>query len=340
MNKMEKESEEMRNVGTVSVIIPVYKAEKYLKCCIDSVLGQTFRDLEVILVDDGSPDNSPAVCDRYAECDRRVRVIHKKNEGVSSARNTGLDEASGEWILFVDSDDWLETTYIERLISGLMDEHSDIVIGGFQITDGEGISGSQIPEKVTYSREAFIRRFWSLFDEGLLSPVWGKLFLRRKITETFRSEMHCGEDLRFNLAYLKNAERISMADIAGYCYFAPPESTAGTTKYKKRNANEFSLYISGVRDLLRMAPMEQRDQAQYNSFVFRGMCGDVKWISRSQSFIEAKKEIKKYLALPDVHIALCARAWKSFNWQFQLIGKLLRLRLVGIAVLCCRWGGG
>ena len=101
---------------TISVIVPVYNVEKYLRCCVDSILAQTFTDIEVLLVDDGSTDSSGAICDEYAQLDRRVRVFHKTNGGVSSARNLGLDEATGRWIMFVDSDDKVSPEICERLL--------------------------------------------------------------------------------------------------------------------------------------------------------------------------------------------------------------------------------
>lgn len=101
---------------TISVIVPVYNVEKYLRCCVDSILAQTFTDIEVLLVDDGSTDGSGAICDEYAQKDSRVRVFHKANGGVSSARNLGLDEATGEWIMFVDSDDKVAPAICERLL--------------------------------------------------------------------------------------------------------------------------------------------------------------------------------------------------------------------------------
>ena len=91
----------------ISVIVPVYKAEAYLRRCVDSILAQTFQDFEVLLIDDGSPDRSGEICDEYARKDRRVRVFHKENGGVSSARNVGIEKALGTWIMFVDADDWL-----------------------------------------------------------------------------------------------------------------------------------------------------------------------------------------------------------------------------------------
>ena len=99
----------------ISIIVPVYNSEKYLDACIDSILSQSFRDFELILVDDGSKDSSAQICDEYASQDTRVRVIHKANGGVSAARNDGLDIAKGEYITFIDSDDWVEREYLETL---------------------------------------------------------------------------------------------------------------------------------------------------------------------------------------------------------------------------------
>ena len=118
------------NQGLVSIIVPVYKAEKYIHQCIDSLLAQTYRNIEVILVDDGSPDNCGKICDEYAAKDYRVKVIHQQNGGVSAARNVGLANATGEWITFVDADDSVTCAYIEQLYVN----DSDWVIGGYRNT--------------------------------------------------------------------------------------------------------------------------------------------------------------------------------------------------------------
>ena len=107
----------------ISVIVPVYKAEKCLTHCVDSILAQTFQDFEILLIDDGSPDQSGALCDQYAAKDSRIRVFHKENGGVSSARNLGMQEAVGTYIAFADSDDWMEPEELETLY-GLIAEHS------------------------------------------------------------------------------------------------------------------------------------------------------------------------------------------------------------------------
>ena len=115
----------------ISVIVPVYKAEKYLEKCLDSIVGQTYKDLEIILVDDGSPDSSGRICDKYAENDNRIKVIHKKNGGDSSARNAGFKEATGKYIATIDSDDWIELDAYEKMLKKMIENNVDIVRCGF-----------------------------------------------------------------------------------------------------------------------------------------------------------------------------------------------------------------
>ena len=115
----------------ISIIVPVYNVEPYLHKCIDSILAQTFTDFECILIDDGSPDNCPAICDEYATKDNRIILLHQKNAGVSAARNAGLNIAKGEWIGFVDSDDWIEKNALELLYNKQRETSADIIIGSF-----------------------------------------------------------------------------------------------------------------------------------------------------------------------------------------------------------------
>lgn len=117
----------------ISIIIPVYNVENYLQQCVDSVLAQTYQDFEVILVDDGSLDNCPRICDEYAQKDSRVHVIHQKNSGVSAARNIGIEHAKGEWITFVDSDDWICSDYLEKF--KVDEDDSDLIIQGLEYYD-------------------------------------------------------------------------------------------------------------------------------------------------------------------------------------------------------------
>lgn len=119
--------------GKISIIIPVYKVEKYLRKCLDSVCAQTYKNLEVLLVDDGSPDNCPAICDEYAAKDSRIKVIHKKNAGVARARNSALDVATGDYISFIDSDDWIADNTYEYFMENLQKYEADCIVGRCRI---------------------------------------------------------------------------------------------------------------------------------------------------------------------------------------------------------------
>lgn len=135
------------NIGLISVIIPVYNTEKFLDRCIESIVNQTYRNLEIILVDDGSLDNCPKMCDTWAKKDVRIRVIHKQNQGLGMARNTGIDQATGEYICFFDSDDYISAETIEKAYAAANDTHCDLVVFGMQRVNEDGVIISQaVPE--------------------------------------------------------------------------------------------------------------------------------------------------------------------------------------------------
>ncbi len=158
----------------VSVIVPVYKVEKYLPECIDSILAQTFTDFELILVDDGSPDNSGKICDDYATRDSRIRVFHKENGGVSSARNLGLEHACGEWIIFVDSDDSLPRYSVEILFTKAESEGVDVLVG--RATN----SRSKILEELSDVKKFDPWEYLDLLSKGKTSiALWAKIFHKR-----------------------------------------------------------------------------------------------------------------------------------------------------------------
>ena len=122
----------------ISIIVAVYKGEKYLNGCVDAILNQTFRDFEVILVDDGSPDNCPAMCDAIAKRDSRVRVIHQENKGVDGAKNAGIDSARGNWIGFVDQDDLIDKTYYEKLYHAAQQAGAEIAVSNILYMEADG----------------------------------------------------------------------------------------------------------------------------------------------------------------------------------------------------------
>ena len=151
----------MSNIQKISVIIPVYNTGKFLSRCVDSILAQTFSDFELFLVDDGSTDDSPAICDEYASRDCRIRVIHQINQGQSVARNNAIGQMTGQWVLFCDSDDWIHPESLERLYTAAMEHNTKISIGGYRETTGE--DPVILPEELTVQlwtpKDFYIQRY-------------------------------------------------------------------------------------------------------------------------------------------------------------------------------------
>ena len=156
----------------VSVIVPIYKIPEYLSCCIDSILAQTYPDFELILVDDGSPDDCGRICDDYAKRDNRIKVVHKVNGGLTSARNAGLEVAKGEWIMHVDGDDWIEPDMIESLIEAAQITGADMVIGDF-VKYGPSAGYNKLP---TWSSDK--KKSMTNYIAYVMTTIWGSIAKR------------------------------------------------------------------------------------------------------------------------------------------------------------------
>ena len=208
------------NKPKISIIIPVYNVEKYLIRCIDSILMQTYTEFELLLVNDGSSDNSGTICDKYLEKDSRVRVFHKENGGVSSARNFGLNNAKGEWILFVDSDDYVDDNYIESYIKDITN-HDRLIIQGCTCvndTDNTILNILKYPDSVYCDNIVKFINDHEIFKHG--SP-YGKLYSNKIIQSNkirFNNEIHNYEDLIFLLDYMQYITEIKLNSNIGYKY--------------------------------------------------------------------------------------------------------------------------
>lgn len=222
----------MENAPLISVIVPVYKVERYLPRCIESILKQTYTNFELILVDDGTPDRSGMICDRYAEKDSRIRVIHKENGGVSTARNAGIDAAKGEWITFVDADDWVSNDYIEALVTPLLQGQYDLSVGSIEV---RGISKTSKPlksESLDIINDSDERRIAFLCRHEFYGP-WIKLYsseIIKKNNVYFVVGMKYGEDLVFVLEYLKYCKKICALEKIIY-YYNRLNTNAATFSY-------------------------------------------------------------------------------------------------------------
>lgn len=227
----------------ISIIVPIYNTERFLCRCIDSILTQTFTDYELLLIDDGSTDGSGAICDAYAEKDSRVRVSHKENGGVSSARNLGLKEAKGEWVYFPDSDDIIVEDALSMMIC-LISDNIDYVICGYEVYNEMGQCTYAISEKkqcVLTQQDALMEMFRpsDYYYQGYL---WNKLFKASIIRENalaFEKEIKFNEDRLFNVGYLCHINRnVAYSTAPVYKYY---ERSTGAMASLTQRFNPFFL---------------------------------------------------------------------------------------------------
>lgn len=226
----------------ISVVVPVYKAEPYLRRCVDSILAQTHQDLEIILVDDGSPDNCGAICDEYAEKDSRIRVIHQQNRGLSGARNAGLEQASGDYVAFLDSDDYVDPTMYEQLLRVLREQDADIAECGYRWIKPDVTYDRENTGKVdVYTNLESLEKLYfgdQLFG-GISIVVWNKLY-RRQLLEGLQFAQGLNfEDVDFTPRALYKAKKIAKLNLNLHNFFFSPNSISrGSYSLKKLDAIE------------------------------------------------------------------------------------------------------
>ena len=224
----------------VSIVIPVYNCGMLIERCVKSILNQTFKDFELIIVNDGSKDDTAQKCDKLAAQDSRIRVFHNKNKGVSNARNTGMNNAKGRYIQFVDADDYIKPEMTEMLVDAMEREEADLVICGYtKFQDGKMkkiANGNYIYDLKNDSAS----HFFDLYNNWLINMPWNKLYKKSLIKKKFNESMNLGEDLIFNLDYMLGVDKIAVMDYCGYEYlFVNGTSLAGTFNVNKLETSKF-----------------------------------------------------------------------------------------------------
>lgn len=231
----------MENKPLISVVIPIYQVEKYLPTCINSILNQTYSNLEIILVDDGSPDNCPAICDEFALKDSRIKVIHQKNGGLSSARNTGIEIAQGEYIGFIDSDDFIAPNFYEYLLNNALTHHADISECGFIKVAEDNMNSFTFPPidnaivSVTNNIGALERLFSEDFNTYVNTVVvWNKLY-KRSLFQSIRYPLNkISEDEFTTYKLLYGVHQFVTSSALLHAYVQRSSSIMGKTFSSKR----------------------------------------------------------------------------------------------------------
>lgn len=242
----------MQSEPLVSVIVPIFNVEAWLPRCLDSILTQTYRNLEIILVDDGSPDRSGEICDQYGEKDSRIRVIHQQNRGASAARNRGLDAATGVWISFIDSDDWIETDFYETLLHAARSYNADVVCCGFSCVDRPILRDALIT--VLEGKEIL----YQLLERKYGAPSLCNKLFRSTLKSSLknREDIQLNEDFAANYEVCKKAKRMVFVSKALYHYTT---RKTGCVKGYTPGDNRTAVKLAVER-----AEQERRDTRAYN----------------------------------------------------------------------------
>lgn len=221
----------------VSIIMPVYNVEDYVGRAIESILNQTLKEFEFIIVDDGATDGSGKICDQYAEKDSRIRVIHKENGGAPSARNAAIEIASGKYMYFMDSDDWAEQGMLEDMYALAEEHQAQLVVAGFYIdtyfNKEEYLTDDYVSEDAVYTnKETFRKKAYKLFDKNLLYTPWNKLYLASYLMEhEIRFPKTFWDDFPFNLHVIENVERVVVTSNQ-YYHFLRARAESETAAYR------------------------------------------------------------------------------------------------------------
>ena len=281
----------------ISVIVPVYNVEAYLPRCVDSILAQTYRNLEIILVDDGTKDHSDRICDEYAARDPRVKVIHKENGGLSSARNAGIDIAGGEYLAFVDSDDWIEPETYAHMLKAAQQYGVKLVCAGrydIKSKTGEKKRGLCPPREEVISGTELVRRIF-LWD-NVDSAAWDKLYHRSLFREIRYPVGKICEDVPTTYRIALDAGQAAMCDRPLYNYFHRPGSI--TTASVSEKTFHFSEHTAAIYPYIREHSPELEPEARYlrvRSLVYNVQSIELAGEEAKQKFSDQYRSAQKAL---------------------------------------------
>lgn len=225
----------------VSIIIPIYNSSASINRCLSSVLKQTYDNVEVLCVDDGSLDDTLDILEEMSKTDERICVVHKENGGVSSARNMGLDKATGEYIVFIDSDDWIRGDSIELLVKNIEQNDADLVICGMRTHNN---SRRYVSKNASYSLAEFKKNFVGLYEDSIINSPCNKIYRKELIQFYFDKGISFGEDYIFNLKYLNNCRTIKVIDEELYIYYVAETETLS----KKIHKNQFECIVGMLKE--------------------------------------------------------------------------------------------
>ena len=269
----------------ISIVVPVYKVEKYLSKCIDSLINQTYADLEIILVDDGSPDNSGHICDEYAKKDKRIKVIHKENGGLSDARNKGIEIARGEYITFIDSDDYVSLKYCEILYNTIQKHHADIAVSNYlKFNENEEVKEQTINGEIVMTSIQALEHLYTKNEAVAMRTAWGKLYKKTLFSSIRYPKGKINED-EFVIHHLYDkAKKVVFVKNPLYYYLQRTSSIMGGEFTEKR--------LDGLEALEERIEFFEKKGLHHLKFE---ACRDYNHFIKYNYYRTKDKKLKKYL---------------------------------------------
>ncbi|MCR5602816.1 MAG: glycosyltransferase [Lachnospiraceae bacterium] len=278
----------------ISVIIPAYNAEKHLERCLDSVCGQSYKDLEILLVDDGSSDSTPQICDSYAKKDGRIKVIHKENGGVAAARNTALDMMTGAMAAFSDSDDYYEPGVLESMHRAMLEHNADMVCCGYYEEFDDRITeyGTGLGE-VIYDRHDAFEEYFKMGGR-IGSGCWNKLIRSEVIRDIRYKPYVMGEDVEMLLRTIDRCDRVVCIDYPGYHYIHRGDS-ATRAVFSENNINMLHIADEMLEYIKERHPELTEQMYAYNAAWYTAQIQAMYWSKDTSVFAEEKRLIKSLI---------------------------------------------
>ena len=308
-------------MAEVSIIIPVYKVEKYLRKCIDSVLGQTFGGIQVILVDDGSPDNCGNICDEYSRSDSRVYVIHKENGGLSDARNAGMKYAEGKYILFVDSDDYIERDMIEYMYRRIINSGADMSTCGICEVYSDRVERQKVePDFVCSGEEAFC---YILRGHTIRGEVWNKLIRKSCLEGIGFPKGRLYEDIYFTADLMPRIKKVAVGTEPKYYYLHRSDSITGRS-YRPQLYDIIDGYTKNYQVVKEKFPSLEKE-AQCLWLWSRFIVLDKMLMEKDYKELEGYQELKRFISR---HLLVILRnPWFQKKRKISAIILLVSIRL-------------
>lgn len=317
----------------LSVIVPVYNVENYLDRCMESIVNQTYKNLEIILVDDGSPDGCPAKCDMWAKRDNRIKVIHKKNAGLGFARNSGLEVATGEFVAFVDSDDYVDTAMYEILIGAACRHEADMVSCGFkqQLASGDFKTCIEFDSETIIEgdniRDLTKRFMLSYWHKSLNVGVWHGIYRRSLIPYFISEREYIPEDLIYSVKMGLRIKKYVYINCSLYNYMYNPSGLCRSYK-----PDDFEKIVKGAQYLQELLK-EKGITGEAERYIFtRSIFFHRNFIMKDKmmTFREKYREIKRLISLPQYRTMLSSEyfpEWRGKKLKYKKIGYNLQRKL-------------